>query len=82
MSKTLIKKNHLSCWEPDHSSDTNSEMLKLSNKNFKAAMIQQATTSSLETTNLSQKKGEETKEGEKEGRETSSEERKEEKKIQ
>ena len=57
-------------------------MLKLSNKNFKAAMIQQATTSSLETTNLSQKKGEETKEGKKEGREASTEERKEEKKIQ
>lgn len=43
-------------------------MLKLSNKNFKAAMIQQATTSSLETTNLSQKKGWGDK-GRREGRE-------------
>ena len=54
-------------------------MLKLPNRNFKAAMIQQATTSSLETTNLSKKKerkGEETKEGKKEGREGRSEERK------
>lgn len=60
-------------------------MLKLPNKNFKAAMIQQATTSSLETTNLREKKeknSEETKEGKKEGREGRSEERKEEKKIQ
>ena len=47
-------------------------MLKLPNRNFKAAMIQQATTSSIETTNLSkkkEKKGEETKEEKKEGRE-------------
>ena len=54
-------------------------MLELFDRNFKAAMIQQATTSSLETTNLSkkkEKKGEETKEEKKEGREGRSEERK------